>query len=136
VPIPNFVPACRCLQDPGLRDFRCGVLLPDLFLVAQLPPLPWPAGQPVDVRWTIHPWTNVGGSYAMSSAARLGGQWVPQQWLGPTLPALQTGALAVEPFRLKLWGKDPIPLRTTLAYRRLGLDKPLRVQVDLLLPQP
>jgi len=56
VPIPAWVPLCRCLADRGLREARCGLFLPDLFLVREL--LPPMQGRPAEIRWTALPLTD------------------------------------------------------------------------------
>lgn len=50
--LPNWVPVCRCLEDEGLRDFRCALMHPDFFLFRNLP-IPIHAGKPFQVKWTL-----------------------------------------------------------------------------------
>ncbi len=56
LPFPAWVPLCRCFGDPGLREARCGLFLPDLFLVREL--LPRMQGMPARIRWTALPLAN------------------------------------------------------------------------------
>jgi hypothetical protein len=53
LPFPAWVPLCRCVSDRGLRDFRCGLFLPELFLLREL--LPPMQGMPARIRWTAMP---------------------------------------------------------------------------------
>lgn len=50
--LPNWVPVCRCLEDEGLRDFRCALLHPDYFLFRNLS-TEIHAGKPFEVKWTL-----------------------------------------------------------------------------------
>ncbi len=54
VPIPSFVPLCRCLEDASLREFRCAFLHPSFLLLRRIP-LPLVPGQKIDVQWTLMP---------------------------------------------------------------------------------
>jgi hypothetical protein len=54
IPIPNFVPVCRCLQDAQLREQRCMLLHPSLILFRRLP-FPLKPNEPFTVRWTLMP---------------------------------------------------------------------------------
>jgi hypothetical protein len=128
--------ACRCLSDPGLRQFRCGFFLPDVFLSLRMPLPPRGPGEPVEAAWTVHPWTDVAGSYSMAASALIGDEWVGQEWLGPTASELKEGRLVVEPFRLKLPAEGATPLQTALKYHRLSVKDPLQAVVELLLPPP
>ncbi len=49
---PSWVPACRCIEDAGLRDFRCALLDPSFFLFRHLP-MPIHAGEKFTVKWTL-----------------------------------------------------------------------------------
>lgn len=52
--IPSWLPVCRCLQDQGLREFRCGLFHPDFFLFRRTP---WPLkpDEKYNVKWTLVP---------------------------------------------------------------------------------
>ena len=56
--VPYYVPLCRCLEDPGHREFHCGFLRPDFFLERRIP---WPVrvGEPFTVEWRIQPLTEM-----------------------------------------------------------------------------
>jgi hypothetical protein len=54
LPIPKFVPVCRCLQDAQLREQRCTLLHPSLILFRRLP-FPLKADEAFTVRWTLMP---------------------------------------------------------------------------------
>ncbi|MDH3660658.1 MAG: hypothetical protein OEU92_11655 [Alphaproteobacteria bacterium] len=58
--IPRWLPVCRCLEDPGLREFRCALAHPDFFLVRRIP-WPIPVEQEFDISWTMTPLTNMRG---------------------------------------------------------------------------
>lgn len=134
LPIPAFTNVCTCLGDYGLNEFRCLFRLVDVELVARFPRF-FPAGEPLSVRWAIHPWGEIRGPYAMSAEAEIGGQWIPQTWLGPTAGKLHLDKVVVEPFQVKPAATGRTPLRTTLAYRRMDgkWSKPL---LEVVLPAP
>ncbi len=52
LPFPHWVPVCRCLEDEGLRDFRCALMHPEYFLFRNLP-VPIRAAKPFEVKWTL-----------------------------------------------------------------------------------
>ena len=54
VPIPSFVPLCRCLQDELARAFRCGILMPNLVLEREIP-WPIPRGESFSAKWKMTP---------------------------------------------------------------------------------
>ncbi len=57
-PIPDSLPICRCLEDEGLREFRCALLHPDFFAIRRTP---WPIelGRPYTETWEILPLTKL-----------------------------------------------------------------------------
>ncbi|MEZ5897084.1 MAG: hypothetical protein R3C51_11865 [Parvularculaceae bacterium] len=59
LPIPSWTPVCRCLRDPGLREFRCAFLHPDFFAVWRTP-LPLPPVGPYVEQWEVLPLTDLG----------------------------------------------------------------------------
>ncbi len=126
-------PACRCLADAGLRELRCGALLPDVFLAVRWPMFV-PPGDGVPTRWTIEPWGGAAGSYAMTMDARLGDGWVPQELVGSSA-ARTSDTPATESFRLKLPGTVPTPVRATLAYVKRGENTPRSVAIEVLMPE-
>ena len=60
LPISRFVPACRCFQDAGLREFRCGILHPDFFVIRRIP-FPLIPGQPYEEVWQFSPLADLDG---------------------------------------------------------------------------
>jgi hypothetical protein len=52
--VPSWLPVCRCLQDQGLREFRCALFHPDFFLFRGTP---WPLKpeEKYNVKWTLVP---------------------------------------------------------------------------------
>jgi hypothetical protein len=50
LPFGRELPICRCLQDEGARELRCGILHPD-FLAVRRVPLPVVAARPFTERW-------------------------------------------------------------------------------------
>lgn len=52
LPVPVSSPVCKCLRDPGLREFRCGLFHPSMFLFRRIPE-PIRAGEPFPVKWTL-----------------------------------------------------------------------------------
>lgn len=134
LPIPAFTNVCTCLGDYGLNEFRCLFRLVDVELVARFPRFFAP-GEPLPVRWAIHPWGEIRGPYAMSAEAEVGGQWIPQTWLGPTAGKLHLDKIVVEPFEVKPGVEGRTPLRTTLSYRRAD-GKWANPLLELVLPAP
>jgi hypothetical protein len=49
LPFPAWTPLCRCVEDRGIREARCGLFLPDFFLVREL--LPPVQGQAAQIHW-------------------------------------------------------------------------------------
>jgi hypothetical protein len=133
-----YTVVCRCLSDPGHHEFHCGFFLPDVFLGVRVPFEPV-LGETMHADWTILPWTSVAGPYGLAAEARIGGQWVPQTWLGPTAPELKLGQTVVEPFKLEIPPGRETPLRTTLTYQVPGTQVPTQVSVEVILgalPKP
>jgi len=60
LPISEFVPACRCFQDAGAREMRCGILHPDFFVIRHIP-FPLTPGQPYEETWQFAPLTKLDG---------------------------------------------------------------------------
>lgn len=61
IPIPDFVPVCRCLQDEGLREFRCAFIHPDFFAIRRIP-WPIPLNQNYAETWEVLPMTKLDGA--------------------------------------------------------------------------
>jgi len=60
LPIINDVPACRCFEDASAREFRCGILHPDFFILRRLP-FPLTLGKPFEEVWQFTPLTKLDG---------------------------------------------------------------------------
>ncbi len=60
LPISEFVPACRCFQDAGAREMRCGILHPDFFVIRRIP-FPLTLGQPYEEVWQFAPLADLDG---------------------------------------------------------------------------
>jgi hypothetical protein len=60
LPISAYVPACRCFQDAGARELRCGVLHPDFFVIRRIP-FPLMPGEPYEEVWQFAPLTKLDG---------------------------------------------------------------------------
>lgn len=60
LPISRFVPACRCFEDAGAREFRCGVLHPDFFAIRRIP-FPLTLGKPYEETWQFAPLAELDG---------------------------------------------------------------------------
>jgi len=58
LPISRLVPACRCFEDAGAREFRCGILHPDFLIIRRLP-FPLPLGKPYGEVWRLLPLTRL-----------------------------------------------------------------------------
>jgi hypothetical protein len=58
----RYLPACRCIADGGLRQFRCAILHPDFFMVRRWPcPPPGDGWQgPREEVWEFAPMTRLG----------------------------------------------------------------------------
>jgi len=61
LPISSSLPACRCFEDAGARELRCGLLHPDFFVIRQVP-LPIRLGRPYEEIWRLVPLTALDGS--------------------------------------------------------------------------
>jgi hypothetical protein len=130
----RYAPLCACITDTTLREVHCSLGLPDLFLVLRTP-FGWKPGEPVRADWTLHPWTNINGSYAMTSQARIGGQWVPQPPLSPGTGPLSEGQLVQEAFLLALPKSGRTEMRATVRYP-LKSNNPKTIHFDVLMPGP
>lgn len=73
IPIPSYAPVCRCLQDAGLREFRCALLHPDFFAIRRIP-WPIPLGGTYTETWEVLPLTKLKGSIGVE----LKGANIPQ----------------------------------------------------------
>lgn len=73
VPIPSYAPVCRCLQDAGLREFRCALLHPDFFAIRRIP-WPIPVGGAYTETWEVLPLTKLKSSIGVE----LKGANIPQ----------------------------------------------------------
>jgi hypothetical protein len=126
---------CRCVSEPTLHAFRCGALIDHLLLEARIP-FDAPPFASVSVPWTILPLGPVGPSYGMS-AALLGadGQWQPQQWQGPSVPALKDGQPVQEKFVWKL-PAGAASVRTKVKFTRPGFTEPSEAVIEVALPEP
>ena len=64
LPISADLPACRCFEDEGLREFRCGAFHRDFFAIRRIP---WPLkpGQPYTEVWDFTPLANLDGPVTM-----------------------------------------------------------------------
>jgi hypothetical protein len=54
IPVPGFVPLCRCLESDFPREQRCTFLHPDFMLLRRIP-LPLIPGKTINVQWTLMP---------------------------------------------------------------------------------
>jgi hypothetical protein len=59
-PVPSNAPVCRCVNDEGLREFRCALLHPDFFAIRRFP---WPIdlGASFPETWEVLPLTKLKG---------------------------------------------------------------------------
>jgi hypothetical protein len=106
--------------------------LPDLVLSLRLP-FARETGGAVPARWTILPAADVGGPFQIRMDARIGDQWVAQQWLPTEKPMLVAGRPTLTDFALTL-PEAGTALRTRLEYTRSGSTKPEPVEIEVLLP--
>ena len=60
LPISRSLPVCRCLEDGGARELRCGILHPDFVLVRRLP-IPLQLGEPFTELWEFTPIAELDG---------------------------------------------------------------------------
>jgi hypothetical protein len=65
--LPDWAPVCRCLQDASLREGRCGLLHPSVYMFRRVPG-PIAAGQPFKVRWTVMPLAPLTGVLTLREA--------------------------------------------------------------------
>jgi CheY-like chemotaxis protein len=109
--LPDWVPVCRCLQDPGLRSARCGLLHPEVFLFRGVPD-PIPAGKAFKVRWTVMTLAPLTGTLRLTDELPAGFQTVLQ---GPLV------------FQL---GKIPVGGSMTLEYSAIAGKNSGEFKVD------
>ncbi len=64
-PIDFYAPACRCFEDRGLNEFRCGFLHPDFFIIRRIP-LPLPPGSAYAEIWQFTPLADLDGPVRIS----------------------------------------------------------------------
>jgi hypothetical protein len=60
LPISRDVPACRCFEDAGAMEFRCGIVHPDFFIFRRFP-FPMEPEQPFEQIWEFYPLTELDG---------------------------------------------------------------------------
>ncbi len=60
LPISRDVPACRCFEDAGAMEFRCGIVHPDFFIFRRFPS-PMEPEQPFEQIWEFYPLTELDG---------------------------------------------------------------------------
>ena len=75
VPADPYSGACRCFQDPGGRETRCGALHPDFF-IERITPFPLTAGKFYEEIWRFTPLTDIDGPVRM--VVEGGGRSKPQ----------------------------------------------------------
>lgn len=132
--IDRYPHACRCLTDNTLRVNRCSFLLPDLFMVALIP-MDLKKNIPFNPEWTIQSWDpEFKSSYEMSAEAKIGDQWIPQTWFGPTAENLEYGIVVKELFEVKPGPKGMTPLRTSITYTNAQHNKATEI-LEVLLPE-
>jgi hypothetical protein len=103
-PFPAFTPLCECVQDAGLREFRCGLFAPEMLLVRRVP-FPPRAGQPFTVRWTLIPLVPLKGLVEVQDSFE--GMTSPLVFIGEQVPVgesltLQYNAIAPKSGKLKV----------------------------------
>ncbi len=65
IPADPYSGACRCFQDPGGRETRCGALHPDFF-VERILPFPLPLDKVYREEWRFTPFTELDGPVRMT----------------------------------------------------------------------
>ena len=128
--VPSWAPVCRCMRDVGLAALRCGGLERGIFPELVVP-LPLVAGQPIQARWTLHPWSS-----DWTGEYRLGASLLVGQKVTPAAVKGKGGRLdrkdvhetidLVLPFA-------PAILRTSLQVRVPGAEEPVELEMDVLL---
>jgi hypothetical protein len=76
--LPNWLPICRCLSDPGHGFHRCGFFFPDFFAELRVP-FPWIEDQPVTLDWLLHGWSGIESSFVLAPSLVVDGQEVALQ---------------------------------------------------------
>lgn len=108
---PSWLPACRCIEDAGLRDFRCALMDPSFFLFRHLP-MPIRAGEKFTVKWTLVVFADMTGVVEVTDL----------------LPPGFTGA-PKEPLTFFV-EQVPVGQSLTLQYEAIAPLKPGRYQVE------
>src|SRR5688500_8484509 len=128
--VPDWAPVCRCLRDTGLAALRCGGLGPGVF-PELLVPLPLVAGQPVQARWTLHPWSSDwSGEYRLQAALLVGQKVVPAAVKGKGGKLDRKDVHETIDLTLPF---GPAILRTSLQVLVPGALEPVEVEMDVLL---
>lgn len=97
LPIPDFVPLCRCVQDPSTRETRCGFLHPSLFLYRTMPS-PIRPNETFKVRWTLLAMAPLEGILEIDDVLPKGfqGSKSPLVFFGNQVPVGQSLTLSYE----------------------------------------
>lgn len=124
---------CTCAVDLGLNGFRCGFFHPDFMLVLR-GPTHWEPGGDIGINWSIQPWREVAGPFAMTTEALIDGSWVAQIQLGPAAAPPEPDKVVVTTFRLHLPASGRTVVRTAIEYKRPGTGGPNRAVLEVLMP--
>ena len=76
-PFPGFLPVCRCIEDEGLRDFRCALLNPSYFLFRNIP-TPLRTNDKFQVKWTLVVYAPMKGVVEVNDALPAGFTGAPK----------------------------------------------------------
>ena len=112
------MPLCRCLEDPGLVEFRCRLLHPDFFIARRIPLPPFKAGIVVE-EWAFTPLTKLDGPVRMT--LEVGGKPAVYEFGKKSKPG------AFETVQIKRSIKDPAlkkPGAVEFEYKMKGADSP------------
>jgi hypothetical protein len=133
VPIPSFVPLCRCVRDASLREMRCGFMHPDLYLIRTWPD-PLPAGKPFEVRWTLLAAKPLIGTIEVDDLypPGFGDAKEPLVFFGSQVPpgeAITLAYTAVAPAKAATF---PVSTEVTIAgTQKNGVDGTIRTRVEV-----
>lgn len=93
-PIPSNAPVCRCLQDEGLREFRCALLHPDFFAIRRIP-WPLPLAETYRETWQILPLTKLTAPVRIDLAGQMS-KPVSLNFAGKSRQALETRSVVLK----------------------------------------
>lgn len=87
LPFSDDLPICRCLEDPGLNEWRCRLMHPDFFMVRRIPLPPFNAAPDlVAEEWAFTPLKKLDGPVRMTVPGAFGKKPIIHEFGGRSKP--------------------------------------------------